>query len=31
MKNYIKEIIEDKGFMNVTKETGLFRARDPFK
>ncbi|UTB31884.1 MAG: class I SAM-dependent methyltransferase [Methanobacterium sp. ERen5] len=31
MKTYINDIIEDKGFMKVTKETGLFRARDPFK
>ncbi len=31
MKTHINEIIEEKGFMKVTKETGLFTARNPFK
>jgi ubiquinone/menaquinone biosynthesis C-methylase UbiE len=31
MKNHINEIIEDQGCMKVTKETGLFTARDPIK
>ncbi|ADZ10202.1 Methyltransferase type 11 [Methanobacterium lacus] len=31
MKTCINEVIEDNGFMKVTKETGLFRARYPFK
>lgn len=31
LKSHINEIIEDKGSMRVTKETGLFIARDPIK
>jgi len=31
LKSQINEIIEDEGNMNVTKETGLFIARDPIK
>ncbi|MTK64741.1 MAG: class I SAM-dependent methyltransferase [Methanobacterium sp.] len=31
MKNRINEIIESEGCMTVTKETGLFTARDPIK
>jgi len=31
LRSHINEIIEDEGSMKVTKETGLFIAREPIK